>query len=110
MPNHWSTARILVLSSLMLVGASVATIAFAQVGGEAPVVRQTVYEFAEQEVLADAIVPTLNDLSKQSWEIFQVVPAWSIRNANGATELVARSYQVFARRPVNGSRTPAPAK
>lgn len=57
-------------------------------------------EFLNQEVQADAIVATMNDLSSQGWEVFQLVPVWSIKNENAETAMSPRGYQVFGRRPV----------
>jgi hypothetical protein len=110
MSNHWYSGRAYIMGGLAVVTA--ATVAFAQYGGivNSPPQMPHVYEFTEQEVQADAVVQTLNDMSKQRWEIFQVVPAWTIKNANGATELVARSYQIFAKKPVFGGNQVVPAK
>ncbi len=59
-----------------------------------------VQEFTHQEVQAALIVATLNDLSKQGWDVFQVIPGWTIKAEDGVTDLVPKTYQVFARRPV----------
>ena len=48
------------------------------------------------------LVQTLNDMGKQHWEIFQIVPTWSINNENNVTEMVPKGYQIFGRRPVAG--------
>ena len=50
----------------------------------------------QQEVQADAIVQTVNDLDAQGWDLFQIVPAWTFQNANGEATLIAESYHVFA--------------
>ncbi|MDR3636678.1 MAG: hypothetical protein P4L84_22940 [Isosphaeraceae bacterium] len=89
------------LGVVVLLGA--ATAAYAQFGGAvqpAKVAEPPVMEFTEQEVLANQLIQTLNDLSKQHWEVFQIVPAWAVRNQNGEAELVPRAYEVFGRRPV----------
>ncbi len=81
------------------------TVALAQLGGEkaggkgadaAPVLM----EYTQQEVQANAVVQTLNDLAKQRWEVFQIVPYWTLRNQNGENELAPKNYEVFARRPI----------
>jgi hypothetical protein len=90
------TATILILAS--------AGLAYAQLGGSpAQPVKGAgagaVYEFTHQEVQAAAVVATLNDLSKQGWEVFQIIPAWTIKNEDGATELTPKLYEVFAKKP-----------
>ena len=57
-------------------------------------------EYLSQEVQPDAMVPTLNDLDAQGWEVFQVVPIWKVESFNGDSSLIPKSYQVFGRRPV----------
>lgn len=90
--RHW-----VIWSIALVIGSTI--IARAQVGGgPAAAARQ---EFLNQEVQADAIVETLNDLSKNGWEVFQILPTWKLNNADGGdASLVAKSYQVFGRRPV----------
>ena len=99
------------LSRLVLVGVFVtavsAGLAYAQIAGKDAAPRaaspHVVQEFSHQEVQAAAVVATLNDLSKQGWEVFQVIPSWTLKNEDGVNDLIPKSYQVFARRP-------APAK
>jgi hypothetical protein len=74
-----------------------ASVVYAQFGG-AP--NGAVKEFTHQEVQTALLVQTLNDLGKQNWEIFQVVPVWSITNRNGESELIPKAYQIFGRRTV----------
>jgi hypothetical protein len=79
-----------------------ATLAYAQLGGAAQNAKRpepAVMEFTEQEVQANQLVQTMNDLSKQHWEVFQVVPVWAVRNQNGEAELVPRAYEILGRRP-----------
>ena len=58
------------------------------------------YEFLNQEVQADTVVESLNDLSKNGWEVFQIIPVWKIAPVPGGDNgLIPKSYQVFARRP-----------
>jgi hypothetical protein len=78
-----------------------ARFALAQLGAAKP--KQEILEFTQQEVQAAQVVPTLNDLAKQRWEIFQVVPVWTVTNANGGTDMVPKSYQIFGRRPVGSA-------
>jgi len=91
------------LASFVLLTA-LAGVAYAQIAGAGAASKvegaATVYEFTNQDVQAAAVVTTLNDLSKQGWDVFQVIPTWTIRNEGEATQLVAKSYQVFARKPV----------
>jgi hypothetical protein len=57
-------------------------------------------EYLSQEVQAESIVPTLNDLDQEGWELFQIIPVWTVRPDNGDSSLVPKSYQVFGRRPI----------
>jgi hypothetical protein len=101
MPNPLHSRRSLVLGTILLLG--VATAAYAQYavqGGPGGLVQRPVYEYTQQEVQAALLVQTLNDLSKQHWDVFQVIPAWTVRNQNGETELAAKTYQIIARRPM----------
>jgi hypothetical protein len=78
-----------------------AGLAYAQIGGGAgapPAPARPVQEFTHQEVQAAAVVATLNDLSKQGWEVFQIIPAWTIKSEDGTTDLAPKFYEVFARR------------
>jgi hypothetical protein len=86
-------ATILVLAS--------AGLAYAQLAGNSaqPAKAAGAYEFTHQEVQAASVIATLNDLSKQGWEVFQIIPAWTIKNDDGATELTPKFYEVFARKP-----------
>jgi hypothetical protein len=88
----WLWAPVLVLAGM-------ATLAFAQFGGAGAPAAKPKMEYLHQEVQSDAMVQTLNDLDGQGWELFQVVPVWSIRTDNGETSLAAKTYQVFGRRP-----------
>jgi hypothetical protein len=76
-----------------------------QPGGGKPATSPHVRtEYVHQEVQADAVVQSLNDLDGQGWEVFQVVPTWQIKNENGEGALVPKSYQVFGRRPVRDAK------
>jgi hypothetical protein len=86
------------LSLAVVVGT--AAVAFAQFGGGGSPPPRPRTEYLQQEVQADAIVQTLNDLDGQGWDLFQIVPAWSLKNENGEATLVAKTYQVFGRRPL----------
>jgi hypothetical protein len=56
-----------------------ATLANEQFGGMRGNPPQARREFTQKEVKADALVETCNDLSKQNWEIFQIIPSrWQI--------------------------------
>jgi hypothetical protein len=92
--------RWLVLALAVVAGSTALALA-QQAGGERgdPAARVRL-EYLSQEVLADDVVQTLNDLDSQGWDLVQLVPIWTFRNEAGENGLVARSYQVFARRPV----------
>jgi hypothetical protein len=94
------TAKVVSWLALALV-AGLGALAFAQQPSALTAGSQAVIhmEYLHQEVQADAIVQTLNDLDGQGWSIFQIVPAWQLKNDNGEATLVARNYQVFGRRP-----------
>lgn len=84
----------------LVVLAGMTAVAFAQFGGAGISPPRPRLEYLQQEVQADAIVQTLNDLDAQGWDLFQIVPAWSFKNENGEATLVAKTYQVFGRRPL----------
>src|SRR4051794_5150832 len=71
-------------------------LASAQIGGGSP--AASVKEYTQQEVQSNALVETLNEMGKQNWEIFQVVPVWKIQDLGGGTEMVPVRYQVLGRR------------
>jgi hypothetical protein len=94
----WSLTSVRLWVALVLL-VMVARVALAQVGG-APTPRPRVkMEYVHQEVQADAVVQTLNDLDGQGWNIFQIVPTWQLKNENSEGALVPKTYQVFGRRP-----------
>jgi hypothetical protein len=76
-------------------------LAYGRAGGEPTQNAQnrTKLEYVSQEVQADGLVQTLNDLDGQGWDVFQVVPHWTIKNENNETAFVPKSYQIFGRRP-----------
>lgn len=96
--SFWIVLGAVVLSGLLLTRPTL-NVAQAQGQGQAQPTT-TKMEFLNQEVQADAIVATLNDLSSQGWDVFQLVPVWSIKNENAETAMSPRGYQVFGRRPV----------
>ena len=74
------------------------TLASAQLGGGgSPGPR--VQEFTQQEVQANALVETLNEMSKERWEIFQVVPIWKFQDQGGGAEMTPIRYQILGHRP-----------
>ena len=90
-------------ATLFLLGA--ATLALAQFSE--PDLRQPrrpVLEYTQQQVQANLLVQTMNDMSKQRWDVFQITPVWTIRNLNGETELAPKAYEVFARRPLENAK------
>ena len=97
----WRVAAALLVLAVL----GTATAALAQFGQLSPPPRPvSVLEFSQQEVQANALVATLNDMSKQHWDVFQITPVWSLRNQNGEAELIPKSYQVFGRRPVGAAQ------
>jgi hypothetical protein len=103
----FSTPRAKVVSWLALaLLAALGALAYAQQPNAASTGAQAIVhmEYLHQEVQADAIVQTLNDLDGQGWSIFQIVPAWQLKNENGEASLVARTYQVFGRRPARAGK------
>jgi hypothetical protein len=89
-----------VLAVALLVLAGIGTSLLAGQGAAKPPGRR--FEFVNQEVQADALTQTLNDLDGQGWDIFQVTPSWAIRNENGEAQLAPRAYMIFGRRPFGG--------
>jgi hypothetical protein len=82
---------------LLLLGLS--TLAPAQFGGGGgPSVAPTM-EYTQQEVQANGLVETLNEMGKQRWEIFQVLPVWKFQDQGGGAELSPVRYQILGRRP-----------
>ncbi len=99
--NHTAPRRWLPWAFLVLAGT--ATIAFARFAPNASpsdVATHPRMEFVNQDVQADVVVKTLNDLEAQGWEVFQIIPIWKLQNEGDSNGLVASSYQVFGRRPV----------
>jgi hypothetical protein len=99
MTSRGKTVRFALVAVILAVAS--AGLAFAQLGaGQAPLVKTAgvVQEYTHQEVQAASIVATLNDLSKQGWDVFQIIPSWTIKNEDGTTDLTPKTYQVFARR------------
>ena len=70
-----------------------------QIGRRSP--RRRHFEYVHQEVLANALTQSLNDLDGQGWEVFQVVPIWQIKNDNAETILAPRAYELFGRASIN---------
>jgi hypothetical protein len=90
---------------LLVVG--IATMARAQLGVEAGTTRPaapSTMEYTQQEVLTNSLVDTLNEMGKQHWEIFQVVPVWKVQDQGGGAELVPVRYQILGRRPKAAER------
>ena len=88
--------RVWVTGSVFVLG--LATLAFAQFGGTGrPPVQ--VQEYTQQEVQANGLVETLNEMGKQRWEVFQVVPIWKFQDQGGGAEMAPIRYQILGRRP-----------
>jgi len=58
-----------------------------------------VQEYTQQEVQANGLVETLNEMGKQRWEVFQVVPIWKFQDQGGGAEMAPIRYQILGRRP-----------
>lgn len=99
MSNVIRSKRAWIFATALLLGT--ASLAFAQFGGTSGgVPRSPQLEFTQQEVQAEALVKTCNDLSKDGWDVFQVLPIWKILNQNGENELVPTRFQILGRRPL----------
>jgi hypothetical protein len=88
----WGSALLLLLG--------LTTMALAQhagKGGTNPPAPTTM-EFTQQEVLANSLVETLNEMGKQHWDIFQVVPIWKFQDQGGGAEMTPIRYQILGRR------------
>ncbi len=83
----------------LLVVLGISSLASAQFGGSGGASLPTIQEYTQQEVQANALVETLNEMSKQRREVFQVIPVWKFQDQGGGAELVAVRYQVLGRRP-----------
>lgn len=90
--RHW------IIWAIALVAGS-ALIAHARLGGDEPPDRPRM-EYLNQEVQADAVVESLNNLDKQGWDVVQIIPVWKLQEEGAGNTLVPKSYQVFGRRPV----------
>ena len=89
--------------ALILAGS--ATLAYAQFGGAGGQSPRPKLEYHKQEIPASTFVATVNDLDGQGWEVFQIVPVWTLEKGNDdQTRLVPQSYEVFARRPVKAGK------
>src|SRR4051812_44089932 len=80
---------------LLLLVLGLTTLASAQ-RGEAP--GMAVQEYTQQEVQANALVDTLNEMGKEHWEVFQVVPIWKFQDQGGGAEMSPIRYQVLGKR------------
>jgi hypothetical protein len=87
-----------VLGTGLLLVAGLSTMAFAQFGGMGGMKKPTPTEYTQQEVQANSVVETLNEMGKQNWEIFQVVPIWKFQDQGGGAEMTPVRYQIFGRR------------
>ena len=98
--NHNSTFRLLVRLGFCAVAlVAVGMISFSSARQDTAKTRPKT-EYLSQEVHADAMAPTLNDIDAQGWDVFQVVPIWKIQGGGGDSSLVPKAYQVFGRRTV----------
>lgn len=102
---RWWVTGLRLWAALALVGAGTALALAQQAGGDRAAQRPRVrMEYVHQEVQADAVVQTLNDLDSQGWNIFQIVPTWQFKNENSEGALIPKTYQVFGRRPLREAK------
>jgi hypothetical protein len=92
----WRHPRIAIGAALLLI-AVLAAASSGQVAGKGPARH---FEYVHQEVQANVLTQSLNDLDGQGWEVFQIVPSWAIKNENAETVFTPRAYVVFGRRPI----------
>jgi hypothetical protein len=95
-PRGWGLGTLFVLGVAILASARGGGFAAASKEEEP---RPAVMEYTQQEVESALLVQTLNDLGKQSWDVFQVIPVWTLKNQNGEAEMTPKAYQVLGRRP-----------
>jgi hypothetical protein len=81
----------------LLLVLGVTTLALAQLGGAAPN-PVSVQEYTQQEVQANALIETLNEMGKGNWDVFQVIPIWKFEDKGGGAEMTPTRYQVLGRR------------
>ncbi len=74
---------------------------FAASSGKAsPAVERKVWEYREVETEAPAIQATLEQLGRDSWEVFYVHGASTVKDDNGTPKLIPHTFYVFAKRPM----------
>ena len=95
--NASRNTRIVLVATLLLV-IGLTALAYGQIGGAKPVTRH--FEYLHQEIQANSLTQSLNELDGQGWEIFQLAPSWQIKNENAETVLSPRAYEVFGRRAI----------
>lgn len=61
------------------------------------------WEYLREEADAANVVAKLNELDRDGWDVFQVVPVWNVKNDDGSTSLVPQKYQVFGKKALGGS-------
>lgn len=96
----WWVTGFRLWAAVALVSAGTALALAQQAGGDRAAQRSHArMEYVHQDVQADAVVQTLNDLDGQGWTIFQIIPSWQLKNDNGQNDLLPKAYEVFGRRP-----------
>ncbi len=96
--RHW-----FFLSLALLAGSTI--IANAQLGGASSEKPRPQLEYLNQDIQANLVVESLNELDKQGWDVFTIIPVWKFENQGGDNSgLIPQSYQVFGRRPVQAAK------
>jgi hypothetical protein len=82
---------------LLVLVLGISTLGLGQIGGKGADSAQ-VQEYTQQEVQANALIETLNELGKERWDVFQVIPVWKFEDKGGGAEMTPVRYQVLGRR------------
>jgi hypothetical protein len=83
---------------MMLLVLGGATLGLGQIGGKGGEAPQQVQEYTQHEVQANALIETLNEMGKERWDVFQVIPVWKFEDKGGGAEMTPARYQVLGRR------------
>ncbi|GAC1308724.1 MAG: hypothetical protein NVSMB14_13210 [Isosphaeraceae bacterium] len=93
------SARGLLLVVAFVLLAAITIIGRSSANSERRVERQHL-EYVREEVEAANVVAKLNELDRDGWDVFQVVPTWNVKNDDGSTSLVPQKYQIFGKKPI----------
>ena len=70
----------------------------ASAGKAAPSIERKAWEYREVETDPTAIQPTLEQLGRDGWEVFDVYGASTVKDEGGTAKLVPHTFYVFAKR------------